>query len=718
MVPAPGAFNIFTAVDKNLHRFKRKVLSQGFSDQTLRAFEPTMLAHIDTFVESLTRATADTSDGWSQPVNMTQRCRWLQYDVMGEFGFGQSFRLQKSPDNRFLIDAVEATGFRAGLYVQYPALQNLKLDKLFAWRTLRIRDNYLRLMSELVKSRLAADKNSQNDLFSFVIDAKDPETGRGFTESELWAESRFLLIAGELTVSGADTSSTGLTGTFFYLSAYPECRQALASEIRATFKSYSNIRTGPQLAGCQYLRACVDEAMRMSPPISGTLWREVCGQGISVNGDSIVAGTDVGVNPYAFHHNEQIFPDSYQFKPERWIVSADNPKEAVEDMRRAFNPFSIGTRSCAGRSMAYMELLNTLARTIWQCDFRRAPGPLGSVAGGDEGDTKESAMASNLSMIMDRFKRIGPRISLYTPDDGRVSGQLIVICTWLGAARKHIAKYMSLYQSVAPEARILLVESDVAILISSYRFQRQAVQPAVSVILETLENPPDITAITDPTSGSATGSKLAGNEDHQVLSSRGQSSGAAAQDWQSKVLIHCFSNGGTNTVTQILMELQKRRQAPLPLAGLVLDSCPEKGAYWKSYNGMLLSFPKNHLVSYLLGPVACHSILILLHSWIALGNENPASLQRRTLLSDKTFHSYWKEDQAAGRPGRVCYLYSKADQTCDWNDVKDHAKDARSKGWLVEEVVFDESGHVAHLMKYEDHYSGSVERTWRGSKLA
>ncbi|KAL9057986.1 MAG: hypothetical protein Q9162_001978 [Coniocarpon cinnabarinum] len=645
MVPAPGAFNIFTAVDKNLHRFKRKVLSQGFSDQTLRAFEPTMLAHIDTFVESLTRATADTSDGWSQPVNMTQRCRWLQYDVMGEFGFGQSFRLQKSPDNRFLIDAVEATGFRAGLYVQYPALQNLKLDKLFAWRTLRIRDNYLRLMSELVKSRLAADKNSQNDLFSFVIDAKDPETGRGFTESELWAESRFLLIAGR----------------------------------SFSAKSF---------------------------------------QGISVNGDSIVAGTDVGVNPYAFHHNEQIFPDSYQFKPERWIVSADNPKEAVEDMRRAFNPFSIGTRSCAGRSMAYMELLNTLARTIWQCDFRRAPGPLGSVAGGDEGDTKESAMASNLSMIMDRFKRIGPRISLYTPDDGRVSGQLIVICTWLGAARKHIAKYMSLYQSVAPEARILLVESDVAILISSYRFQRQAVQPAVSVILETLENPPDITAITDPTSGSATGSKLAGNEDHQVLSSRGQSSGAAAQDWQSKVLIHCFSNGGTNTVTQILMELQKRRQAPLPLAGLVLDSCPEKGAYWKSYNGMLLSFPKNHLVSYLLGPVACHSILILLHSWIALGNENPASLQRRTLLSDKTFHSYWKEDQAAGRPGRVCYLYSKADQTCDWNDVKDHAKDARSKGWLVEEVVFDESGHVAHLMKYEDHYSGSVERTWRGSKLA
>jgi cytochrome P450 len=59
-----------------------------------------------------------------------------------------------------------------------------------------MRERYLKLMSQLVKSRLASGKDSHRDLFSWVIDAKDPEAGNGFTENELWAESRFLLIAG------------------------------------------------------------------------------------------------------------------------------------------------------------------------------------------------------------------------------------------------------------------------------------------------------------------------------------------------------------------------------------------------------------------------------------------------------------------------------------------------------------------------------------------
>lgn len=123
----------------------------------------------------------------------------------------------------------------------------------------------------------------------------------------------------------------------------------------------------------------------MSPPISGTLWREVCPGGISIDDDFLLPGIDIGVNPYAVHHNEDLFPDSYAYKPERWIVSKENPKETVERARLAFSPFSLGTRACAGRNMAYMELSDAIARTIWYTDFRRAEGPLGQVAAGVEG---------------------------------------------------------------------------------------------------------------------------------------------------------------------------------------------------------------------------------------------------------------------------------------------------------------------------------------------
>lgn len=196
MAPAPGAYNIFTAIDKSVHRHKRRVLNQGFSDQCLRAFEPMILNEIDIFVREFSKSQL-TGQEWSHPIDMTKCCRHIGYDIMGDFGFGQSFELQEKTENRFLMDAVVATSKKAAVYLHYPALAKLHLEKLLARRTLWMREKYLRLMSRLVKSRLEADKNLHNDLFSFLVEAKDPETGEGFTESELWAESRFLLIAGK-----------------------------------------------------------------------------------------------------------------------------------------------------------------------------------------------------------------------------------------------------------------------------------------------------------------------------------------------------------------------------------------------------------------------------------------------------------------------------------------------------------------------------------------
>ena len=380
MVPSPGAYNIFTSVDKEMHRHKRKVLSHSFSDHSIREFEPKILEHIDIFLRRL-MATADIENAggqWSKMHDMTECCRHLGYDIMGEFGFGQSFRLQTSEDNRFLIDAAIATTRKAGVYVLDPGLQKLRLELLFYIRGMHMRQKYLALMSRLVHDRVTAGKDAHKDMFSFLVDAKDPDTGVGFTESELWAESRFLLIA------GADTTSTAMAGILFYLAAYPECFNKLAEEIRSKFSSPSQIRSGPELSSCLYLRACIDEGMRMSPPISGTLWRETTVDSY-VGGEYIEKGYDVGVSPYAIHHNEQVFPDSFTFKPERWIVSDDNPKQAVDLARHVFSVFSIGSRACAGKNMAYMELSDSIAKIVWYLDLQSADGTLEGLGGGYHG---------------------------------------------------------------------------------------------------------------------------------------------------------------------------------------------------------------------------------------------------------------------------------------------------------------------------------------------
>ncbi|OTB02009.1 hypothetical protein M426DRAFT_14001 [Hypoxylon sp. CI-4A] len=56
-------------------------------------------------------------------------------------------------------------------------------------------------------------------------------------------------------------------------------------------------------------------------------------------------------------------------------------------MRRAFQPFLLGDRGCAGKAMAYLELSMALAKTIWYFDFGKVPGEAGKVGEGISGRT-------------------------------------------------------------------------------------------------------------------------------------------------------------------------------------------------------------------------------------------------------------------------------------------------------------------------------------------
>ncbi|KAI9039422.1 TMEM53 family protein [Aspergillus affinis] len=271
-----------------------------------------------------------------------------------------------------------------------------------------------------------------------------------------------------------------------------------------------------------------------------------------------------------------------------------------------------------------------------------------------------------------QFQPLGIRTWLSCPEKPH-HGQLVVICTWLSASPRHIGKYLDLHRAVAPGARILLIESEVAILVSSYAHQRRRIQPAARVICDTLAE--------------------------------------GAKTYSPRILLHTFSNGGTNTATQLLITLRETLQAPLPLVGIILDSSPAKGTYWKSYDAMVFSLPPSGRI---VGTMVVHFLLVLLYTWIACGNENPAALMRRTLLDDETVDPE-EGMRNAGVGGNICYLYSKADRMTDWRDVQDHAEDARLKGWNVQEILFEGSGHCAHIAQDATKYSAAVEQVWNWS---
>ncbi|TEY71251.1 hypothetical protein BOTCAL_0097g00050 [Botryotinia calthae] len=276
LVTTPGVHNVHNSVEFSTHKHKRRVISKGFTIPSLLAFEPTMISTVNLLIQNLAMASikSKSQDNWSSPINMGTSFKHMSLDVMGEFGFGQSFNLQTSSDNHFLPEMIAGILIRGGVLLQCQAFRKMGIERFLNRKVHTAVRKYHSTVSKLVADRLKEDKNAKSDLFSFIFDAQYSIDGKHenietMTESELFTESGFLLAA------GSDTSSTTLSALLFYLSRYPKCYEKVTAEIRSTFSSLSEIHSGPKITSLKYLRACIEEALRMSPPLGSALWREV-----------------------------------------------------------------------------------------------------------------------------------------------------------------------------------------------------------------------------------------------------------------------------------------------------------------------------------------------------------------------------------------------------------------------------------------------------------
>lgn len=73
---APGPKSIFSSIERESHRIRRKVIARGLSDTAMKAFEPAMLAHIRLFCERLLEGSDMSQSNSSMHVrNMTDLCK-------------------------------------------------------------------------------------------------------------------------------------------------------------------------------------------------------------------------------------------------------------------------------------------------------------------------------------------------------------------------------------------------------------------------------------------------------------------------------------------------------------------------------------------------------------------------------------------------------------------------------------------------------------------
>ena len=197
MVPGREGWSTLTCIDKGMHRHRRRLISQGLSDDSLRIFEPALYGYLDTFCAKLGSGAVDW-DHWTQAKNVGHWCKWLTLDTMGDFGFGQKTGLMDRPDDRYIINVMEAFSWRMGIYEQFPELENLQAELILRiwYYGSATRRKWQKWCQNFVSSIFSPNSDKGKGLFSLVLDSKDPKSGKKFSFQELWAEGSFLMLAG------------------------------------------------------------------------------------------------------------------------------------------------------------------------------------------------------------------------------------------------------------------------------------------------------------------------------------------------------------------------------------------------------------------------------------------------------------------------------------------------------------------------------------------
>ncbi|KAJ7022794.1 cytochrome P450 [Mycena alexandri] len=170
-----------------------------------------------------------------------------------------------------------------------------------------------------------------------------------------------------ILIAGRDTTMSVLTFIVYFLSVYPDVCTRLRAEILECVgaegrPTYDDIRK------MKYLRAVINETMRLYPPVPSNLRQ-------SINATTwpsvepgqpplyIPAGTKISYGVFLMHRRTDLWgPTAESFDPDRFLDA--RLREHVVANPYCFLPFNAGPRVCLGQQFAYNEISFMLIRLL------------------------------------------------------------------------------------------------------------------------------------------------------------------------------------------------------------------------------------------------------------------------------------------------------------------------------------------------------------------
>lgn len=167
-------------------------------------------------------------------------------------------------------------------------------------------------------------------------------------------------------VAGHETAASALTWALWLLAGDPQAQERAAAEVDDVLAGRSP--TWDDLPRMPYLRAVIDESMRLYPPVWLVSRRAT--EPDVLGGREIPSNALVIMTPYLIQRDREVWSDPTRFDPERF-VGADRGGAADD---AAYWPFGLGPRMCVGREFAYVEAAVVLAVLLQRVRVARLPG--------------------------------------------------------------------------------------------------------------------------------------------------------------------------------------------------------------------------------------------------------------------------------------------------------------------------------------------------------
>ncbi|KAF7363923.1 hypothetical protein MSAN_01050400 [Mycena sanguinolenta] len=322
------------------HANRRRIWNRGLSSESLKEYETILAKRITQLVDRL--------EGLPGPVDIAAWFSYFTFDFMGDMAFGGGFEMLRDGGDRdglwtIIEDGAKSIAVVAHIPWVAPTLYFIPMATRGLLR--------LRRFGATCAANRIKNGSQVKDLWYHLMDEAGMEK-RKPTFQEVVAD---------------------VDSFVWFILHNPEIYRRVQAEIDAVYPDGESLLDALKHDELRFLTACLNETMRLHPPVLTNGTRHVPrGGGRLIAGRFIPEDTHIYIPPYSLHRSEENFyPSPDKFDPDRWLRE-QSPDEVLNVA--AFIPFSYGAGNCVGKPLAWREMLMVTSTLLKKFDLRVVDG--------------------------------------------------------------------------------------------------------------------------------------------------------------------------------------------------------------------------------------------------------------------------------------------------------------------------------------------------------